>query len=75
MFPILSILAAPPGRFIGASVLAAVVLAGGCQFGTNRVTVKWGRRKGRHVTGRRQTSGARACPHYPSVHHQSGDFE
>ena len=41
MFPILSILAALPWRLIGASVLATVLFAGGCQFGTNRVTVKW----------------------------------
>ena len=41
MLPILSILAALPWRLIGAAVLAAVVFAGGCQFGTNRVTAKW----------------------------------
>ena len=41
MFPILNILAALPWRLIGASVLAAVVFVGGCQFGTNRFTAKW----------------------------------
>ena len=41
MFPILNILAALPWQLIGAAVLAAVLFAGGCQFGTNRVTVKW----------------------------------
>ena len=41
MFPILNILAALPWRLIGAGALAAVLFAGGCQFGTNRVTVKW----------------------------------
>ena len=41
MFPILNILAAMPWRLIAAGVLAAVVFVGGCQFGTNRVTVKW----------------------------------
>ena len=41
MFPILNILAALPWRLIGAAVLAAVLFAGGCQFGTNRVTAKW----------------------------------
>ena len=41
MFPILNILAALPWRLIGAAVLAAVVFAGGCQFGANRVTAKW----------------------------------
>ena len=41
MFPIFNILAALPWRLIGASVLATVLFAGGCQFGTNRVTVKW----------------------------------
>ena len=41
MFPIWNILAALPWRLIGASVLATVLFAGGCQFGTNRVTVKW----------------------------------
>ena len=41
MFPIFNILAALPWRLIGAAVLAAVVFVGGCQFGTNRVTVKW----------------------------------
>ena len=41
MFPILNILAALPWRLIGASVLAAVLFAGGCQFGANRVTAKW----------------------------------
>ena len=30
-----------PWRLIGASVLAAVVFVGGCQFGANRVTAKW----------------------------------
>ena len=41
MFPILNILAALPWRLIGAGALAAVLFAGGCQFGTNRVTAKW----------------------------------
>ena len=41
MFPILNILAALPWRLIAAGVLATVLFAGGCQFGTNRVTVKW----------------------------------
>ena len=41
MFPILNILAALPWRLIAAGVLAAGLFAGGCQFGTNRVTVKW----------------------------------
>ena len=40
-FPIFNILAALPWRLIGASVLATVLFAGGCQFGTSRVTVKW----------------------------------
>ena len=41
MFPILNILAALPWRLIAPGVLAAVLFAGGCQFGTNRVTAKW----------------------------------
>ena len=41
MFPVLNILAALPWRLIGASVLAAMVFAGGCQFGANRVTAQW----------------------------------
>ena len=41
MFPILNILAVLPWRSIGAGVLAAVLFAGGCQFGANRVTAKW----------------------------------
>ena len=41
MFPIFNILAALPWRLIGAFVLAAVLFAGGCQFGANRVTAKW----------------------------------
>ena len=41
MFPIFNILAALPWRLIAAGVLAAGLFAGGCQFGTNRVTVKW----------------------------------
>ena len=41
MFPIWNILAALPWRLIGASVLATVLFAGGCQFGTNRVTADW----------------------------------
>ena len=41
MFPILNILAALPWRLIAAGVLAAVLFAGGCQFGANRVTAKW----------------------------------
>jgi len=45
MFLIFNILAALPWRLIGAAVLAAVVFAGGCQFGTNRVTAKWNAEK------------------------------
>ncbi len=45
MFPILNILAALPWRLIGAAVLAAVLFAGGCQFGANRVTAKWNAEK------------------------------
>ncbi len=41
MFPILNILAALPWRLIGGAVLAAVLFAGGCQFGANRVTANW----------------------------------
>ncbi len=41
MLPILNILAVLPWPLIGASVLATVLFAGGCQFGTNRVTAKW----------------------------------
>ena len=41
MFPIFNILAALPWRLIAAGVLATVLFAGGCRFGTNRVTVKW----------------------------------
>ena len=41
MFPILNILAALPWRLIAAGVLAAVLFAGGCQFGANRVTAQW----------------------------------
>ena len=41
MFPILNILAVLPWRLIGGAVLAAVLFAGGCQFGANRVTAKW----------------------------------
>jgi len=41
MFPILNILAALPWRLVAQGVLAAVLFAGGCQFGTNRVTAKW----------------------------------
>ena len=41
MLPILSIFAVLPWRLTGAAVLAAVVFAGGCQFGANRVTAKW----------------------------------
>ncbi len=41
MFPMLNILAALPWRLIAAGVLAAVMFAGGCQFGANRVTAKW----------------------------------
>ena len=41
MFPIFNILAALPWRLIGAGALAAMVFAGGCQFGANRVTAKW----------------------------------
>ena len=41
MLPILSIFAVLQWRLTGAAVLAAVVFAGGCQFGANRVTAKW----------------------------------
>jgi hypothetical protein len=41
MFPVFNILAALPWRLIGGAVLAAVLFAGGCQFGANRVTAKW----------------------------------
>ena len=41
MFAILNILAALPWRLIAAGVLAAVLFAGGCQFGANRVTAQW----------------------------------
>ena len=41
MLPILNILAALPWRLFGIGVLAAVMFAGGCQFGANRVTAKW----------------------------------
>ncbi len=41
MFPIWNILAALPWRLIAAGVLSAVMFAGGCQFGANRVTAKW----------------------------------
>jgi hypothetical protein len=41
MFPLLNILAALPWRLIAAGVLAAVLFAGGCQFGADRVTAKW----------------------------------
>ena len=41
MFPILNILAALPWRLIAAGAFAAVLFAGGCQFGANRVTDKW----------------------------------
>jgi hypothetical protein len=41
MFPILNILAALPWRLIGGAVLAAVLFAGGCQFGAYRVTAQW----------------------------------
>ncbi len=45
MLPILNILAALPWRLIGgavlAAVLAAVLFAGGCQFGANRIAAKW----------------------------------
>ena len=41
MFPILNILAVLPCRLIAAGVLAAVLFAGGCQFGANRITAKW----------------------------------
>ena len=41
MFLILNILAALPWRLIGAAVLAAVLFAGGCQFGANRIAAKW----------------------------------
>ncbi len=41
MFPIWNILAALPWRLIGGAVLAAVLFAGGCQFGAYRVIAKW----------------------------------
>ena len=41
MFPLLNILAALPWRLIAAGVLATVLFAGGCQFGSYRVTAKW----------------------------------
>ena len=41
MLPILNILAALPWRLIAAGAFAAVLFAGGCQFGANRVTAKW----------------------------------
>ena len=41
MFPILNILAALPWRLIAAGAFAALLFAGGCQFGANRVTAKW----------------------------------
>ena len=41
MFPILNILAALPWRLIAPGVLAAMLFAGGCQFGANRVAAKW----------------------------------
>ena len=41
MFPIFNILAALPWRLIAAGVLAAVLFAGGCQFGANRITAEW----------------------------------
>ena len=41
MFPVFNILAALPWRLLGIGVLAAVLFAGGCQFGANRVTAQW----------------------------------
>ena len=41
MFPIASVLGALPWRLIAIGALAAVLFAGGCQFGENRVTAKW----------------------------------
>ena len=41
MFPIFNILAALPWRLLGIGVLAAMLFAGGCQFGADRVTAKW----------------------------------
>jgi hypothetical protein len=41
MFPVLNVLAALPCRLIATGALAAVLFAGGCQFGANRVTAKW----------------------------------
>lgn len=41
MFPVLNVLAALPWRLIAAGALAAVLFAGGCQFGANRVSAKW----------------------------------
>ena len=41
MLPILSILATLPWRLIAAGACAAVLFAGGCQFGANRVTAQW----------------------------------
>ena len=41
MFPIFNILAALPWRLLGIGVLAAMLFAGGYQFGADRVTAKW----------------------------------
>lgn len=41
MCPIASVLGALPWRLIAIGALAAVLFAGGCQFGENRVTAKW----------------------------------
>jgi hypothetical protein len=41
MFPIVSVLGALPWRLIAIGALAAVLFAGGCQFGESRVTAKW----------------------------------
>lgn len=45
MLPILNVLAAVPWRLIAIGALAAVIFVGGCQFGENRVTAKWGAEK------------------------------
>ncbi len=41
MFPIMSVLSALPWRLLAIGALAAVLFAGGCQFGENRITAKW----------------------------------
>ena len=41
MFSLVTLLAAMPWRLIGICALAAALFAGGCQFGSNRVTAEW----------------------------------